>query len=201
MSASVVRSMQPDDVASVVALHLGAFPSFFLTFLGPRFLRQLYLGIMDDPAGIAFLAEENGRCVGFVAGTSTPSRFYARLLRRKLFRFAFAAVVPVLRRPSIVRRLLRAFSKPAEAATGANDRAELMSLAVASDSRKHGAGATLVGAFVDEARRRGCASVFLTTDAIANDSVNRFYEDLFFTRMRQFTTPEGRVMNEYELRL
>lgn len=197
MSAPAIRRMKPEDVATVVDVHLEAFPGFFLTFLGKRFLRQLYFGIVGDPDGIAFVAVVDGRCAGFVAGTAVPARFYARLLRRRFLRFAFAAVGPVLRRPAIIGRLLRAFSKPAEAAPESSGRAELMSLAVSPRFRAHGVGAQLVGAFVEEARRRGSGQVCLTTDASGNDDVNRFYEALGFSVLRRFTTREGREMNEY----
>lgn len=196
-----LRPMTNEDAADVVAIHLAAFPGFFLTFLGPRFLRELYRGIVSDAAGIAWVAEEEGRVLGFVAGTDSPSRFYRRLIERRVLRFAVAAAVPFLRRPSILPRLLRAFRKPAERGEASERRAELMSLAVAPSGQGSGAGALLVERFLEEARRRGVETVCLTTDAVANEKVNRFYERLGFTRARELTTAEGRRMNEYERRV
>lgn len=198
MNGVTIRPMTDAETEDAVAIHMAAFPAFFLTFLGPRFLRQLYRGIVGDPAGMAWVAEQDGRRLGFVAGTDSPSRFYRRLIRRRLIRFALAAAIPFLRRPSILPRLLRAFTKPAEASASGARRAELMSLAVWPWAQQRGAGALLVQCFIDEARRRGAEVVYLTTDAAGNDAVNRFYERLGFSVVRRFTTAEGRVMNEYE---
>lgn len=198
---ATLRPMTKEDTADVVAIHVAAFPQFFLTFLGPRFLRELYGAIVSDSSGIAWVAEEEGRVVGFVAGTDAPSRFYRRLIERRVLRFAMAAAIPFLRRPSILPRLLRAFGKPAGSREAPGRRAELMSLAVAPSGQGSGAGALLVERFAEEARRRGVETIYLTTDAVSNERVNRFYERRGFARVRQFTTAEGRRMNEYQKRL
>jgi ribosomal protein S18 acetylase RimI-like enzyme len=150
--------MQSADVDEVVRVHLAAFPSFFLTFLGPRFLRELYDGIVADPGGIAFVAVDGSRCAGFVAGTDAPADFYRRLIRRRVVRFAGAAFVPFLRRPSVAGRLLRAVSRPAVAAARQGRHAELMSLAVSPSHRQRGAGARLVERFLEESRNRGATA-------------------------------------------
>ena len=54
---------------------------------------------------------------------------------------------------------------------------------------------------LSEARERGLVGVNLKTDRMNNDAVNRCYENLGFRIVRSFTTPEGREMNEYLLRL
>lgn len=194
-----IRRMTIADIPAVVRVHIEAFPNFFLTFLGPGFLRELYRGIVRDPAGIAFVAEGgDGVCGGFVAGTFEPAGFYRRLLKRRLIPFAWHAGWAFLRKPDVAPRLLRAFTRPAKASSSASHRAELMSLAVLPGNRGGGTGARLVDAFVESARDHGAATVFLTTDAMHNDAVNDFYVRLGFTLSRGFTTPEGRVMNEYE---
>lgn len=198
MSESVIRAMTTADVNAAVDVHLAAFPGFFLSFLGRGFLRQLYRGIVDDPSGIAFVADRDGECVGFVAGTAVPAKFYSRLLRQRFLPFAWHGGLAVLRRPSAARRLLRAFTKSSDAPAAATGRAELMSLAVSPAHREGGLGARLVERFNAEASARGAKIVFLTTDAANNDGVNRFYVRGGFSLVRTFTTPEGRAMNEYE---
>ena len=192
--------MTPADVGSVVALHLAAFPSFFLSFLGPAFLRQLYRGILDDPEGLAVVAERDGRLTGFVAGVASQGGFYRRLIRGRLVQFGLASIIPVLRRPTIVPRLLRALRKPADSASSIAS-ASLMSIAVAPSEEGKGTGQALVRAFCDALARKGIAAVCLTTDRDENDRTNRFYQRLGFTLGRQFTTAEGRRMNEYVMEL
>ncbi len=59
-------------------------------------------------------------------------------------------------------------------------RAQREAVRVAPDLRSAGLGAAMVGWAVDEARRRGCALVQLTTDK-RRDDAHRFYARLGFT--------------------
>jgi ribosomal protein S18 acetylase RimI-like enzyme len=188
--------MNQNEVPAVVDVHLRSFPGFFLTFLGSAFLRELYLATIEDLSGIGFVAKDGTEIVGFVTGTAQPSGFYLRLLQKRWWRFGLAAVIPVIKQPSIVPRLLRAFSMPAQMAQQ-EKRGTLMSLAVHPDAQGGGIGCSLVMAFLQEASQRGLEQADLTTDRDNNDSVNRFYERLGFVCVRTFTTPEGRAMNEY----
>ncbi|MDP4164926.1 MAG: GNAT family N-acetyltransferase [Bacillota bacterium] len=188
--------MRKDDVPNVVRVHLAGFQGFFLTFLGPAFLGELYKGTLIDPSGIGFVAEyEEGIC-GFVTGTTYLSGFYKRLLRNRWWRFALASVLPVLKRPSIIPRLLRALSMP-EKVNKKDGSGTLMSLAVLPEHQGSGIGKILVNAFFDEAMKRGCKKIFLTSDRDNNDAINLFYQNLGFSIVRQYMTPEGRNMNEY----
>jgi hypothetical protein len=51
--------------------------------------------------------------------------------------------------------------------------------------------------WLGEARRRGCAGAFLTTDADCNEAVNGFYRRLGWHLETSYSTPEGRRMNRY----
>jgi len=195
-----IRAMQTQDVPRVVETHLASFSGFFLTFLGPAFLAQLYSGIIADPSGIALVAEKDGQIVGFVAGTCQPAGFYTRLLRRRWWRFGLASIKPVLRNPRIVPRLLRALAMPGQARAAAGE-GTLMSIAVLPERQGQGIGQALVRAFLSEAARRGLNKVNLTTDRVANDAANVFYQRLGFVCRRHFVTPEGRQMNEYVIDL
>jgi ribosomal protein S18 acetylase RimI-like enzyme len=72
-----------------------------------------------------------------------------------------------------------------------------MSIAVNPDEQSRGVGKELVKGFLEEAKKRGLHQVDLTTDAIGNEAVNHFYQSLGFELERTYTTPDGRVMNEY----
>jgi ribosomal protein S18 acetylase RimI-like enzyme len=191
-----ITPINQNEVPAVVGVHLESFSGFFLTFLGAAFLCELYLATIEDLSGIGFVAKKEAEILGFVTGTAQPAGFYSRLLRKRWWRFGLAAVEPVIKQPSIVPRLLRAFSMPAQVVQQ-EKRGTLMSLAVHPAAQSRGIGQSLVTAFLQEAVRRGLTHVDLTTDRIDNDAVNRFYERLGFVCARSFTTPEGRAMNEY----
>jgi ribosomal protein S18 acetylase RimI-like enzyme len=190
-----LRPMTAGDVKDVVRIHLDAFPRFFLSFLGARFLRELYRAIIGEADGISFVAIAEGRIIGFVAGTASASGFYRRAARQRWWRFGFASAGAFLRRPAILPRLLRALYAPPK--SGSPDAALLMSLAVDPQVHRSGAGSALTAAFVSEAGRRGRKAVVLTTDREGNEAVNTFYVRNGFQLLRDFATPEGRAMNEY----
>jgi ribosomal protein S18 acetylase RimI-like enzyme len=200
MADSAVRLMEPSDVKTVVVVHREAFQGFFLSFLGPSFLRELYSAIVADPSGIGYVFERADEIVGFVAGTDQPSGFYRRLLRHRWWRFGLASLVPLLKRPAIAPRLLRAFSKPNEPVIG-TDCGTLMSIAVLPDEQGRGIGWELAEAFLKEGASRGLGCVTLTTDGLENEAVHAFYRSLGFAFARSYATPEGRVMSEYVIEL
>jgi ribosomal protein S18 acetylase RimI-like enzyme len=197
---NMVSGMTPPDLREVVAVHLRSFPGFFLSQMGPRFLLCLYHELLGDPSGIALVCRQGHTVWGFVAGTAEPRGFYKRLLVGRWLRFALASIVPVLRNPMIVPRLLNAFRKTKEEPNGKGC-GLLMSIAVDPEAQAGGIGTALVRGFLTECQKRGLSSVHLTTDHYENDRVNRFYSKLGFTVSRVFTTPQGRVMNDLRIEI
>lgn len=196
MTQASIRAAESRDLDAITQVHVQSFPGFFLSALGSRFLRLLYEEILASADGVLVVADDGGGVVGFAAGTLEQRGFYRALLRRRMIGFALAALPAALRRPVIIPRLVRALRRPAESAT-ASAAACLMSLAVAPSVSGQGHGARLVAAFCEQLRSRGAGEVCLTTDAEGNDAVNRFYERQGFRVARRFTTPEGRMLNEY----
>ena len=103
---SMIVEMRKDHINEVVQVHLAGFEEFFLSVLGPAFLRELYLSLLEDAEGICLVAIEGERVLGFVAGTSRSSGVYSRLLRQRFTRFCLAAVPAVLKQPAILPRLV-----------------------------------------------------------------------------------------------
>ncbi len=197
--AVTVRRMSAGDVSRAVELHLAAFEGFFLSFLGPRFLRVFYSSAVAL-GEIALVSEADGRVVGFVMGSTSPGRFFKQLLRTRLIAFALSAAPAVLRRPRIAARVARALVKPKDASKPPGV-ATLMSLGVDPTAQGLGAGKALVAAFLEDARSRGSTAVDLTTDKVDNERTNAFYRALGFRVAREIVTPERRTLNEYEIDL
>ncbi len=191
-------------VPDVVAAHIASFPEAFLTFLGQRFLTVLYGGAITSPYGLGVVAvdQENREqtVAGFAVGMLNPAAFYRGLLREQGWRFAWAALHGVARRPQIIARLLRARRYPAE--TPRDERTvTLGSIGVRPEYRRCGLGSRLVQGFLELAQVRGARQVNLTTDAANNEAVNAFYGRLGFICTHSFCTPEGRYMQEYQIDL
>lgn len=197
-----IRVTKNGDLSHLCSLHKESFPNFFLTSLGPRFLRLLYAGFANEPKGVCIVAEEDGVIVGVAAGTTAPEMFFGRLLRRQGWRFALAAIPGLLRNPGFVaRKCFGAVFYRGEQPTGLANAGLLSSLAVAPACGGQGIGQQLVHAFAEEARRQGCSAIYLTTDETDNDRVNRFYAKCGFVLRDTFKRPGKRVMIRWVMEL
>lgn len=193
-----VNKLDSKDIREVVDVHMCAFPNFFLTFLGPRFLKVFYNSFTYDPAGIGFVAKdrETGKVLGFIVGPLVPDGYFKRLLKKRWFAFCFASIAAICKRPTIVKRLFKALFYRGQAPSGAK-RALLSSIAVDPEAQGQGVGRILVERWIREIKQQGGNGCYLTTDAIDNDSVNNFYKKLGWTIESTYETPEGRKMNRY----
>ena len=192
-----VTPLSSSHIDIVVEIHLRAFPNFFLSFLGPRFLREFYASFLLDPQGMGYTASaSDGQIIGVIVGPVDPRGYFKRLLKRRWWAFCLASISAVVRRPSCVLRLFRAVFYRGESPSGPT-RALLSSVAVDQNTQRAGIGKKLVGYWVEEARRRGASGCYLTTDADGNNKVNAFYQSLNWRIENTYTTSEGRRMYYY----
>jgi ribosomal protein S18 acetylase RimI-like enzyme len=193
-----IRPMSPADVPAAVAVHLAAFPGFFLSELGPAFLRELYCGFLRD-GGVALVADDGHGLPGVVAGTCQPDGFFGRLLRRRWWAFGLASLPLLARRPGALVRLLRAVRYRGDASPQAHG-ALLSTICVDPRGQRGGVGTALVRAFLQQAAAQGAEYVYLMADA-REEGANAFYRRLGFTVQETVVTPERRAMNRYLLPL
>lgn len=181
-----------------VNVHIKAFPGFFLSFLGPKFLKEFYESFVYDEVGIGFIAKgiESKEILGVIVGPLVPDGYFKRLLKRRWWAFCLASIKAVLKKPSISKRLFRAVFYRGETPSGPQ-RALLSSIAVSPDCQKCGVGQSLVERWIVEVAGRGGTGCFLTTDAENNEAVNAFYKKLGWKIESAYATPEGRLMNRY----
>jgi ribosomal protein S18 acetylase RimI-like enzyme len=193
-----VRDATAGDVDGIIAVHLAAFESFFLTSLGPRFLAHLYAGYIAHPSGVLLVATDpaaDGRITGFVAGTTQPHAFYGWLRRSHGVAMALAAAPALARRPLVVgRRLASAVRYRGQAPERVAGAALLASLAVDPAASGSGLGGLLVDAFLARAHETGHDLTYLSTDAADNDRVLAFYRRLGFREAKRVRRSGGREM-------
>jgi len=192
----MIRPMLLADIDSVIGIHLSSFAGFFLSFMGPRFLREFYKATLLDESGLALVSTQADGISGFAVGTTEPVGFYRRTILNNWNLFLVASFIPVLKKPQTMLRLARRLLITAHSNYSENE-ALLLSIAVHPSKQEQGIGKQLVEGFSAEAGRRGATSISLTTDKLNNDTTNQFYVRSGFGCARSFLTSEGRQMNEY----
>ncbi len=197
MSEFRLRHADSTDIDSIAKVHEAAFPEFFMTRMGPGFLRAYYRLVLNYPGGLLLVCGQESEVEGFVAGFVNPARFYAYLSRGR-HRIFWPSLMAILRRPLLLPRVL--YNRKRVASAIVQDEpgsCELSSIGVLPGSAGRGHGRRLIDGFCAEARRRGCMRIVLTTDSLQNDAVNAFYLRSEFTLERSFTSGGKRLMNEY----
>lgn len=71
----MIESMKEIHLDEVVNVHLQSFKGFFLTFLGEKFLRLYYKGIVYHNEAIKLVYLEDSEVKGFIVGSINPSGF------------------------------------------------------------------------------------------------------------------------------
>mgnify|MGYP001940191173 FL=1 len=193
-----IRPLQRRDVPAVAALHRASFPEFFLTSLGDGFLREFYAGFLHDRDAVtAILTMPSGEVAGVAVGSTRPDGFFSRLLRRRLLRLLVRSVQAMVKDMTIAPRLLAAVTYRGEAGGEAPEGALLSSICVSPDIQGEGYGTALLAAWEAAASAGGAEAAYLTTDALGNDVVQRFYERAGWTCDREYLASGKRRMKRY----
>lgn len=189
------------DVADAAQLHERAFPNFFLSILGRKFLVELYRGAATDASGISVVARgSNGGLRGVAIGTTSPNGFYRRLILRRWPWLLAAFIQTAIAHPTRVPRLVRTMRRPGQVPLPISG-CLLSSICVDPNMRHSGEGRRLLAAWTEAAIDSGTDAAFLTTDATDNDRVNTFYVLAGWHLGGQFTTRSRRSINCYTRQL
>ncbi len=195
-----IRELQDEKKINEIAdLHKKAFPEFFLTKLGEPFLKTLYKGYLDDNDSGIIIAVDKERILGIIAYSNDYSNFYRNLIKHKIFQFGWCSFLAVLRHPAFAKRLIGAFKK-GESVERTEKYVELASICVDPKESGRGIGSELLHYLQSRVDYSTYAYINLETDAENNERANRFYINNGFTLYREYTTAEGRKMNEYHFR-
>lgn len=208
-----VRRLQPYDVAFAADLHLRCLPDGFFAKLGVPFLQTYYGCFVRSPWAICLMAEIDHRPAGILVGTVDSWQHYRFLVRRCGWRLGWSGSAALVSRPSLAAWFLRTRGRryargvvrmvwrrlPAtqrdsavlSPALGHETAGLLVHVAVDPSLRRSGAGAALVGAFLDGARSRGVRSARLLT-ATGDEGTRCFYEDMGWDQAGELVDVDGK---------
>ena len=144
------------DMPSVARIHLEAFPHFFLSQLGYRFLCVMYRAFLLNPAGIFIVIESSdGLVQGFAVGALNGTKPDRWLALRYWPEFVVAVLPVLIRRPQwVLKRLVMRFFDSGPHSAFPQDAAVLRSIAFLNAVRGGVSATDLLVAFEHTARRQ-----------------------------------------------
>lgn len=179
----MIRNLTARDLNRVVAIHMTAFPGFFLTKMGEPFLIRFYSVAISHRNAIAIGIEMDSTLVGFCIGNCEPSSFHSALLK-EAHRIIWPIVLAVFRNPSLLIDIINGALRNLRSACSIDDSreshiCELASLGCVSNDK--GFGSLMVKEFIRTAEIMGAKKIFLTTNLSENERVIKFYLNLGFS--------------------
>ncbi len=194
----MIRAMQAGDATAIARLHAATITQGFLTRLGPRFLRQVYLGVAADPTSRVWVAAGGSEVLGFLAYAVDVGAMYRRILRSRMLRLGWASL-PYTLNPWVVREVLDTLRYPHKQTDAQLPPAEILSVGVSPAARGGGVGRRLIEAAVEQARRDGQAQLKVLAGARLHEA-NRFYPACGFRLLTQLMQ-HGEPLNVYVMDL
>ncbi|GAA4306242.1 hypothetical protein GCM10023086_24400 [Streptomyces venetus] len=208
-----LRPMGPEDLPFVVAEHRAHFPDGFFARLGLRYLTAYNRTYLTSPHARAYIAEADGRPVGFLVGVTDPVAHRQHVVRVHGRGLALRACASLSVRPGLalhfvrtrlgryVRKLMPGRNEPiqptADVPPRAGVTAVLAHVVVLGRVRSYGLGSALIGRFIEDAVSAGCARMSLVT-AAGTDGAGGYYERFGWRFAGETRTPEGRTLLAYE---
>lgn len=101
-----IKNAELADLPGRVKCHITAFPSRFMTEMGPRWLCGLYQFFIKHPAGISLVAvNSTNATIGFAVGGKPNIR--EQFLRRAIFWYSYLIFWKFITQPIVRRALLK----------------------------------------------------------------------------------------------
>jgi len=103
------RRARAADSEPLARLHHAVLPEGVIARFGPLFMEKVFYGVLLEREDFAaYVCLQDGRFVGFIAGTTNASRLFREALGSRLLRVAVIVALSVLRRPWRISRILTA---------------------------------------------------------------------------------------------
>lgn len=194
-----MRNAREDDVNAVVDVHVRAFPDFFMTNLGSRFIREYYRFYLDSKHHFLVATNDRDEILGFVVGSDRPCLLYADM-KRQFTKFIIPLMMSSLNLRlgrKILVKVFRFFLHDTvnNEIKRLNGFSELTSIAVEPSCQGVSVGNKLLASYLENARGNpDLKGVFLTTDDKDNEKVINFYKSSGFNVYSTFSQSASRSM-------
>lgn len=189
-----VKKAQEKDIPDIVAVHIKAFPDFFLTLLGEGFLKLYYKSVLKSSDGVLLIGQSEGETTGFCAGTLLSAGFNTRLIKSNLMGYFGQGIKLLFTHPLRIWHLFKNMTKENADVGDKGEYAELLSIGVNPDKQGGGVGKRMLMALEEEVAQRDVTKLSLTTDFENNEKAIGFYRSLGYKEWYDFVTYPNRRM-------
>jgi ribosomal protein S18 acetylase RimI-like enzyme len=196
------KDLQPSHAQQIAALHIESISTGFISSLGIDFVASLYEAIARSKSSFGFVAEKDGKVLGFVAFTTNLNKLYKSVILKKglLFALLLAGKMVSFERIKRVFETLfypgRIKRDPALREPKMNlPAAELLSIAIARQERRKGLAGQLIKKGFQHFQKEGIDKVKVLIGA-DNKPGNKLYLKFGFELVGQIVN-HGVVSNIY----
>lgn len=195
----IIRRIEKKDLPEVTRVHIAAFPNFFMTLMGPTFLKEYYYSVNKMPDGIVlgcFDEDSSGsRLLGFCAEAVVSAGFNKRMLCKRFIPFSIQSLRLLFINPGALLHFANNLTKgPDSKVSDPALYGELLSIAVDPTVQGKGVGKALINAVEQLLLKQGQQENSLTTDAVDNNKTISFYRKNNYEVFYQFTAYPNRRM-------
>jgi len=170
MEVVEIKSEHAPDIAR---LHIMGIDTGFISSLGIDFVTALYEAIAQSKDSFGFVAEENGRVLGFVAFASNVKKLYKSVILKKGLKFSFLLAGKMFS----LRRLKKVFETlfyPTRVKKMNLPKAELLSIVVAKEQQNKGIASAMIRKGFEGCVRRKIERIKVLV-GVQKKSANRLY--------------------------
>lgn len=189
-----IENITINNLNTIVNIHMLSFKDNFLTKFGDSFLSNFYKFILCKPGNFGYLVKYNDEFVGFVVGANSNFSIYKNILKNAKNYILIMKIF--FNKPSLFFSFVqKLFYSPNFIYN--NNSIILLSICVHPNFQNLGLGSILIDIFEKSAKENGYKYIYLTTDSIENDTVNKFYKKKNYDILKVFRQTKSRYMNLY----
>jgi ribosomal protein S18 acetylase RimI-like enzyme len=187
-------TLNAEHVRQVAKLHIEGINTGFISSLGIDFAMVLYKAFAGNKSSFGFVAQENGKILGFVAFTANLSQLYKSVILKNCHRFALllAGKMFSLKR---IKKMFETLFYPSRVKKMNLPCAELLSIVVTKEARGRRVATQLVKKGLQACRTRGIAKIKVLVGA-SNEPANKLYQKCGFELVGQINN-HGVLSNIY----
>ncbi len=197
MSDISIKSLTAEHARQAAQLHITGIPTGFISSLGIDFVTALYKAIAASKYGYGFVAQMEGRVVGFSTFATDLNGLYRSAIFSNGLRFVSSLAIKMLS-PRNLKRAVETLLYPARIEKLDLPSAEFLSMVIAEEARGKGLATEMVRRGFAEAERRGIDKLKILA-AVSIKPINKMYEKFGFDRVGQIEN-HGVLSNIYVAR-